>query len=67
MLFCQIKSGNNDVKMSQVFHEIAQFKHFTDLNVQCHSKLGSRCFTILFDGAYFLLQSYGRKELKVAG
>ena len=23
--------------------------------VQCHSKLGNNCFTILFDGAYFLL------------
>ena len=21
---------------------------------QCHSKLGNGCFTILFDGAYFL-------------
>ena len=50
--------------MSQVFQNIAQFKRFCiDLNlfknvfrgVQCHSKLGNGCFTILFDGAYFLL------------
>ena len=23
--------------------------------IQCHSNLGDGCFTILFDGAYFLL------------
>ena len=35
MLFCQIKTRNNDVKnlMSQAFHVIAWFKHFTDLNL----------------------------------
>ena len=42
--------------MSQAFQYIAQFEHFTDLNLFiCHSKLGNGCFTILFDGAYFLL------------
>ena len=33
MLFCQIKTRNNDVKMSQAFHDIARFKRFTDLNL----------------------------------
>ena len=42
--------------MSQAFQYIARFEHFTDLNLfMCHSKLGNECFTILFDGAYFLL------------
>ena len=58
------KTVNNAVKMSQVFQDITRFERFTDLNVltllgyltvQCHSKLGNRCFTILFDGACFLL------------
>ena len=33
MLFCQIKTRNNEVKMSQAFHDIARFKRFTDLNL----------------------------------
>ena len=33
MLFCQVKIRNNDVKMSQAFHDIARFEHFTDLNL----------------------------------
>ena len=47
--------------MSQAFHDIAPFERFTDLNpFKCafncsHSKLGNRCFTTLFDAAYFLL------------
>ena len=47
--------------MSQAFQDISWFKRFTDLKlflkicVQCHSKLGNGCFTILFDGAHFLL------------
>ena len=58
------KTVNNAVKMSLVFQDIARFERFTDLNVltlleyltvQCHSKLGNGCFTILFDGACFLL------------
>ena len=39
-----------------------RFKCLRDLNLleyaqftECHSKLGNGCFTILFDGAYFLL------------
>ena len=49
-------TGNNAVKMSQVFHNMAQFKCFTGLTcVQCHSKLGNGYFTMLFDGASFLL------------
>ena len=27
------KTGNNAIDMSQVFHDIARFEHFTDLNV----------------------------------
>ena len=53
------KTGNNAIEMSQAFHDITRFEHFTDLNlfifVQCHSKLANGCFTILFDDAYFLL------------
>ena len=31
--------------------------------IQCHSKLGNGCFTILFNGAYFLLaDGRGRKN-----
>ena len=33
MLFCQVKTRNNDVKMSPAFHDIARFEHFTDLNL----------------------------------
>jgi len=53
-------TGNKAVKMSQAFHNIARFEHFTDLNlynicVVSHSKLGNGCITILFSGVYFLL------------
>ena len=35
MLFCQKtrKTGNNAIEMSQVFHDIAWFKCFTDINL----------------------------------
>ena len=33
MLFCQIKIRNNDIKISQAFHDIAWFERFTDLNL----------------------------------
>ena len=35
MLFCQDtrKTRNNAVEMSQVFHDITRFEHFTDLNL----------------------------------
>ena len=51
-------TGNNAVEMSQAFHNITQFECFTDRNpfkicVQCHSKLGNICFTILFEDPYF--------------
>ena len=54
------KTRNNVVDMSQAFHDIARFECFTDLNLfmcgHCHySSLGNGCFTIFFDGAYFLL------------
>ena len=53
-------TGNKAIKISQAFHDIARFEHFTDVNlykicVQSHSKLGNGCVTILFSGAYFLL------------
>ena len=67
MLFCQntCKTGNNAIEMSQASHDITQFECFTDLNlfkcaftiIQNHL-LGNRCFTILFDGAYFLLAGF---------
>ena len=59
------KTGNNAVEMSQAFHDIAwlqtlkltfhRSKPVCKICAQCHSKLGNWCFTILFDGAYFLL------------
>ena len=58
-----LKTGNNAVKMSQAFHAITRFEHFTDLNLfkcafnNCNviQNQEIRCFTALFDGAYFLL------------
>ena len=56
MLFHQNtrKTGNNAVEMSQAFQDIPRFKHFTDLNLFINMR-SNWCFTILFDGAYFLL------------
>ena len=58
-----LKTENNAVKMSQAFHAITRFEHFTDLNLfkcafnNCNviQNQEIRCFTALFDGAYFLL------------
>ena len=44
-------------KFLRAFHDIARFEHFTDLNLfkcafsllRCHSKLGNRCFTTLYE------------------
>ena len=38
-------------------HMVRTFHRSKPLSIciQCHSKLGSGCFTIFFDGAYFLL------------
>ena len=62
MLFRQNthNTGNNTIEMSQVFHDIARFERFADLNLFKYAfnviqKLEHGCFTILFDGAYFLL------------
>ena len=63
MLICQnaCKTGNNAVKTSHAFQEITRLECLRDLNLseyvftECHSKLGNGWFTILFDGAYFLL------------
>ena len=49
------KTENNAIKMSQAFHDITQFECSTDICIECHSKQGNGCFTILFEGAYFLL------------
>ena len=53
------KTENNVIKIFQVFHDNTCLERITDLKllcVQCHSKLGNRCFTIiLLKGAYFLL------------
>ena len=51
-------TGNNAIKMSQAFHDIARFKRFTHLNqFNVHSmsfKTGTRMLcNILFVGAYF--------------
>ena len=63
MLFRQNtrKTGNNAVEMSQAFHDITWFKHFTNLNLFKYAFNviqdweTDRCFTIFFNGAYFLL------------
>ena len=60
MLFCQIKTRNNDVKMSQAFHDIARFKRFTDLNLFKYAfnviqNWEADALPFLLDGAYFLL------------
>ena len=57
-------SGNIAVEMSQAFHDVTQFKESNlfkyALNV---IQTGNRCFTIIFDGAYFLLAvMVGRDE-----
>ena len=31
------KTGNSAIEMSQAFHDIAQFEHFTDLNLFKHA------------------------------
>ena len=36
-------------------HSSRTFHRSKPICIQCHSKPGNGCFTILFDGAYFLL------------
>ena len=66
------KTGNNAFEMSQAFHRHRTVQTFHRSNpvyicVQCHSKLGNGCFTILFDGAYVSLAVwYMQKDMKVA-
>ena len=55
------KTGNSAVKMSLAFQDIAWFKRFTGLNLleyvfNAIQNWDNRCFTILFDIAYFLLE-----------
>ena len=54
--------------MSQAFHNIAWFKHFTDLNLLEHAfnviqnwQTDALQFNLL-DGAYFFVSSYGRRR-----
>ena len=70
MIFSQntCKTGSNAVEMSQMFHEIKQFKCFTDLNLFKYAfnviqNWEMDALKILFNGAYFLLAYF----LKVAG
>ena len=64
MLFRQntCKTGNNAVEMSQAFHNIARFKHFTDVNLfkkiysfNVIQNWETNALQILFDAAHFLL------------
>ena len=65
MLFHQntCKTGKNAVEMSYAFHNIARFKHITDVNLfkkfirSMSFKTGKRMLhkSILFHAAYFLL------------
>ena len=55
------KTENNAVKMSLAFQDIAWFKRFTGLNLLEYvfnviQNWDNRCFTILLDSAYFLLE-----------
>ena len=54
MLFCQDtrKTRNNAVEMSQAFHEITRFEHFTDLN------LFKYAFTVIQNCETYALQLY---------
>ena len=49
---------------------MTQFVRFTDIRVEFHSKLGNGCYTILFEGAYFLLpvmvEGYESSQLRMA-
>ena len=54
------KTGNNAVKMSQVFHDITQFERFTILYLFKYAfnviqNWETNALPILFDGAYFWL------------
>ena len=64
MLFRQNtwETGNNAVDMSQAFQKIAQFEHFTDLNLfklkysfNVIQNWETNALQILFDATYFLL------------
>ena len=64
------KTGNNAIKMSQAFLDIAWFELFTDLNLfkyalNINQNWETDALQILFDGAYFLsADSYGRRRRK---
>ena len=47
--------GDPEHYMVQTFHINLNLFKYMFRGVQCYSKLGNRCFTVLFDGAYFLL------------
>ena len=62
------KTGNNVVEMSQVFHDIAQFKRFTDLNVFKYEfnviqNWETDALQIIFIlWCLFFVSSYGRRK-----
>ena len=67
MLFCHNtrKTGNNAIEMSQVFHDIAQFERFTDLN------LFKYAFSVIQNWEFYLVvpifcQQLWWKDMKVA-
>ena len=68
MLFCQNtpRTGNNAIEMSQVFHNIARFERFIDLNLFKYpfnviQNWETDSLQILFDGATCsFFSSYGR-------
>ena len=62
MFLCQTtgKTGNNAVKMSKAFHDIAQFESLAILNLFKYGfnviqRMGTNASPILCHGAYFLL------------
>ena len=70
MLFLQNthNNGNNAIKMSQAFHDIARFECFTDLNLFKYAVTVFQNWNmdalqiIIFDGSLFFVNSYGRRR-----
>ena len=58
--FVRIHATLGTMLLKRPRHSTILYVRFEELNlfnycVQCHSKVGNRCFTIIFYGAYFLL------------
>ena len=69
MLFCQNTrktAGNNAVEMSQAFHDVARFEHFTDLNLFKYAfnviQSGKRTLYNYIRWCLFFVSSYGRRR-----